>query len=53
MALSKEQVGNLIYKRKSNKSKVVSNLRQPSDAEKEQCKTIADNLLSYILSKHS
>jgi hypothetical protein len=55
MAITKQQLQNNIYKRKSNGTPVISNetLRQPSQSDITVCKNTAETLLSYILAKHS
>jgi len=53
MAISKSELENLIYKKKEIGTKIVNNLSQPSTSEKNQINSIVDELMGYILTKHS
>jgi hypothetical protein len=53
MAISKLELQNLIYKKKSIGTEIVSDLRQPSPAEKTSINNIVEELMGYILTKHS
>ena len=49
MAISKSELENLIYKKKSIGTKIVSDLRQPAPAEKTSINNIVEELMGYIL----
>ena len=53
MSISKEELNNLVYKRKQIGTKVVQNLRQPSEFEIEECRQKVDKLIDFIVQKHS
>jgi len=54
MAISKSELKNSIYLSRSiGSGGHLSNVPQPSTAEKTQVNNIVDELLGYILTKHS
>lgn len=53
MSISKENINNLVYKRKEIGTKVVQNLRQPSELEIEDCRQKVNKLIGFVIQKHS
>ena len=53
MAVSKSSIPGITYRKQQVLTKVQSNLRQPSTAEKNTVNGIVDDLMGYILAKHS
>lgn len=53
MPITKEELQNLIYRKKQIGDKVVENLRQPTESEILKCKQVVDNLIALIVEKHS
>lgn len=53
MSISKENLNSLVYKRKQLGTKVVQNLRQPTNLEIEDCKQKVNKLIGFIIQKHS
>ena len=53
MASTKSQLENLIYRKHEIGSVPISDLRQPSASEKTTMNNIVNELMGYILTKHS
>jgi hypothetical protein len=53
MAITKSQLENLIYRKYEIGSAPISDLRQPSASEKTTMNNIVNELMGYILTKHS